>query len=62
MSGSENPIFDEIENLRQTLPSQERRDILELVSRETQDGKGDEEVPESDFVSFATEGVEKEDN
>lgn len=28
------------------------------LNRETQDGKGDDEVPLADFASFATEGVE----
>jgi hypothetical protein len=36
-------------------------DVAAALQRKTQDGKGDEEVPESDFQSFATEGVEKKD-
>lgn len=37
-------------------------DVSAALERKTQDGKGDEEVPESDFHSFATEGVEKEES
>lgn len=33
-------------------------DVEAALARETHDGKGKEEVPESDFDSFATEGVE----
>lgn len=35
-------------------------DVAAALQRKTQDGKGDGPVPESDFVSFATEGVEQE--
>lgn len=34
-------------------------DVERAKQRKTQDGKGDDEVPESDFDSFATDGVEK---
>ena len=38
----------------------ELQDIENLLSRETHDGPGDlENLPPSDFVSHATEGVEK---
>lgn len=37
-------------------------DVPAALERETQDGKGDDEVPPSDFVAFATEGVENEEN
>lgn len=37
----------------------DEEDVQALLARVTHDGKGDGEVPESDFVSFATEGVEK---
>jgi hypothetical protein len=39
-----------------------KADIKRALARETQDGKGDEEPPLSDFQGFATEGVEKEDS
>lgn len=34
-------------------------DVPEILSRDTQDGKGADDVPEPDFESYATEGVEK---
>jgi hypothetical protein len=34
-------------------------DVAAALSRKTQDGKGVEPVPPSNFESFATEGVEK---
>lgn len=37
----------------------DEKDVEALLDRDTQDGKGDDEVPESDFESYATEGVEK---
>ena len=37
-------------------------DIKRALERETQDGKGDEDPGPSDFVSFATEGVEVEES
>lgn len=41
----------------------ELQDIEELLGRETHDGPGDlDALPESDFVSHATDGVEKESN
>lgn len=33
-------------------------DMSTVLARDTYDGKGDDEVPQADFVSFATEGVE----
>lgn len=36
-------------------------DVPAALERETQDGKGDDQVPEADFQSFATEGVENEE-
>lgn len=39
----------------------ELQDLEEIASRETHDGPGDlSDLPPSDFVSYATEGVEKE--
>jgi hypothetical protein len=35
-------------------------DVEAALQRKTQDGKGSDPVPESDFDSFATEGVEEE--
>lgn len=40
----------------------ELQDIDDLLNRETGDGKGDEDVPEADFVSFATDDAEKEND
>jgi len=37
-------------------------DVPAALARETQDGPGDlSDLPESDFVSFAEDGVEQED-
>lgn len=36
-------------------------DVTSALKRDTQDGKGEGEVPPSDFDSFATEGVQSED-
>lgn len=36
-------------------------DVEAALQRETQDGKGPDPVPESDFDSFATDGVEQDD-
>ena len=38
-----------------------KSDVQRALERETQDGKGDEDPGPSDFISFATEGVEKEE-
>ena len=38
----------------------ELEDIEAALERDTQDGPGAGEVPPADFVSFATDGVEKE--
>lgn len=35
-----------------------KADIARALERETHDGKGDDEVPESNWNGFATEGVE----
>jgi hypothetical protein len=35
-------------------------DVKRALERETQDGKGDEDPGPSDWISFATEGVEEE--
>lgn len=37
----------------------DKTDVEAALQRETQDGKGEGEVPDSDFKGFATEGVEK---
>lgn len=37
----------------------DKEDVEALLSRKTHDGKGEDEVPESDFISFATDGVER---
>lgn len=37
-----------------------KRDVKRALERETDDGKGDEDVPESDWDSFATKNVEVE--
>lgn len=36
-------------------------DVYSALERETHDGPGDEDPGESDWISYATEGVEKED-
>jgi hypothetical protein len=35
-------------------------DVQRALEKETQDGKGDEDPGPSDFLGFATDGVEKE--
>lgn len=40
-------------------PVDEQKEIEAALARKTKDGKGDEEVPESNFVSFATDDVER---
>lgn len=40
----------------------EQADLAAARERETQDGKGTDPVPPSDFKSFATEGVEVDEN
>lgn len=37
----------------------DEEDVRAALARDTQDGKGDEPAPESDFESYATKGVEK---
>lgn len=39
-----------------------KADVGRALDRETQDGQGDEDPGPSDFISYATEGVEKEDD
>jgi hypothetical protein len=36
-------------------------DVPAALARVTQDGRGEEALSPSDFVAFATEGVEKEE-
>lgn len=38
-----------------------KADVKRALERETQDGKGDDEVPESDWDSYATKNVEVQD-
>lgn len=40
-------------------PTDESKSVAEALARKTADGKGADPVPEADFQSFATEGVEK---
>lgn len=40
----------------------ELQDVEELLARPTADGKGDDEIPESNFVSYAADDVEKEND
>lgn len=37
-----------------------KADVKRALERETQDGKGDEDPGPGDWISYATEGVEKE--
>lgn len=46
---------------QQTPPNHDESDVKAALERQTQDGKGPDPVPESDFDSFATQGVEKHD-
>jgi hypothetical protein len=60
------PIHDEVRAEVQAEPGDVesadpvKADVKRALARETQDGKGDEDPGPSDFVSFATEGVEEE--
>jgi hypothetical protein len=38
----------------------DEEDVAAALERDTDDGPGDEEPAETDFQSYATEGVEKE--
>jgi hypothetical protein len=40
----------------------ELQDIEDLLERSTKDGKGADEIPESNFVSYAADDVEKEED
>jgi hypothetical protein len=42
-------------------PPSDETDVPAAISRDTEDGKGDEPVPPSDFESFATPGVHAEE-
>ena len=42
-------------------PNHDETDVPAALARKTQDGKGDDPVPPSDFHSFETAGVEKTD-
>lgn len=43
----------------QNPPVNQQDEVKAALARKTQDGRGEDEVPESDFVSFATDNVEK---
>jgi hypothetical protein len=43
-----------------TVPPSDETDVADALARDTQDGKGDESVPPSDFESFATTDVQAE--
>lgn len=45
----------------QSTPNHDETDVAAALKRKTADGPGDDPAPESDFHSFATEGVEKKD-
>lgn len=47
------------ETVASSAPSDDT-DVQPAIDSETQDGKGDDPVPESDFSSYATAGVEQE--
>lgn len=49
------PLFDELDTANSY-----KVDVKRALDRETDDGKGDTDPGESDFVSFATDDVEKE--
>jgi hypothetical protein len=40
----------------------DEEDVPMALAKETQDGRGEEELAPSDFKGFPTEGVEKEDD
>lgn len=40
----------------------DEEDVPMALAKETQDGRGEEELSPSDFTGFPTEGVEKEDD
>lgn len=44
------------------IPNHDEEDVAAALARETHDGPGDlDNLPESDFESFATEGVEQDE-
>lgn len=51
---------DELEEAPETAKAY-KVDVKRALQRSTDDGKGDEDPGESDFISYATEGVERED-
>lgn len=40
----------------------ELQDVEELLARPTADGKGDDEIPPANFVSYAADDVEKDES
>lgn len=44
----------------QEIPNHDDTDVEAVLARQTQDGKGADDVPESNFESFATEDVERD--
>lgn len=67
MSESRNPeptpVHDEVAKSLKSASSHDETDVPAALERNTDDGPGDlDNLPESDWVSFATEGVEKEDD
>lgn len=65
---SDTPIGDELASRQTVEPDpastedfDEAEEIKRALARETHDGKGDEDPGESDWVSYATDGVEVDD-
>lgn len=50
-----------VEETPEVVPSHDETDVKAALKRTTQDGPGPDPVPETDFDSFATPGVEKTD-
>lgn len=59
VSPDETKAADPVEVSPQQPDNHDDTDVPASLKRQTQDGKGDDEVPESDFESFATDDVEK---
>jgi|SRR5215211_105870 len=64
MAKESTPVFDEVEADPEVpeIASSYKADVKRALARQTDDGKGDDDPGDSDFESFATEGVEKEED
>lgn len=63
--GESGPVTDPAEDYKVELPAEDPHhddvDVALQDGKETQDGKGDDEVPEEDFDSYADPSAEKQE-